>query len=252
MRHLVLLLGAVLACSAVAQDQDRLKMLRTLPPQIDPQAEALLIKMRTMYSSIKTARLTTTYEEVRPGARVLLTSKCAFKAPFSIRMVSEGLPKLAKSGYLLVTNGKRVHVAGLPSKAYTRNFDGRELRRNLPHINLEVMCLWDWDRQLSRKRRSGNMFGSTFKVTTEMWRGRPFTILEETNKGQEVRVRYYLDPKTTMIWRTEVFRLEGAQPHVIATIDTMELNVALDPNSFVVPEVPETRKKVKTFQPLRK
>lgn len=237
MRRVLVLLAALTASLAAGQENDSgMGLVRTPPPKLDAKSKALLNKIREVYRTTRTARMRTTFEEVRESKRVRLTSECSYQAPTSFRIVSHGLARIAPSGYVLVTDGKKIRVDGLPGGTSMTAFDRRQMRRNLPHVNLEVMCFYDWQRQLSRER-GGFMHGSTFRATDESWNGKMYSVLEETNKMQGVRVKYFTDPKTGLIWRTEQYSLDGSTPYMVTTIDSMEVNVPIDPATFKVPEL---------------
>jgi hypothetical protein len=73
--------------------------------------------------------------------------------------------------------------------------------------NLEVISLWDAPRQLSTGE-GGNMTGSDLRIgESEMWKGKRWTILEE--KSGFALYRYFIDPSTSLMWRTTATRPEG-------------------------------------------
>lgn len=212
-----------------------LALLGQVGPPIDPQTAALLDKMSKAYKAIHSAKVTSSYSETKNALSVSIKSESTFLAPASFRIVSTGLPTLSGSGYTLVTDGKLIRTDGLPSKPWTSKYSRRDMVLNLPQVNLEVLCLWDWNRQLSYQR-GGGMFRSTFKISSERRDGKSFTVLEETARRSQVRVRYFVDPSTFLISRTEVFDLTtNATPFQIYQIEKMELGVPVDAKQFVVP-----------------
>ena len=223
------LLGAV-ACFAMACLGSAQKPEGAV---IEPAASALLAKMRSAYAAVKSAEISTTYEQVGAGTKVMMKSECSYLAPLSFRIKSTGLPGLSPSGYSLVTDGQNIHIEGLPGGGLTQPYSERKMWQDLPQLNLEVLCFWNWQRQLSTEPR-GNMHTSTFHVSSDTWKSKSYTILEETAEGQHVRVRYFVDPKTYLIWRTETYDLGSKTPYLIATIEKMDLNKPIDKSLFAV------------------
>lgn len=172
----------------------------------DPQVEALLAKMRIAYRSTKSITYTT---ESKMGSNVYV-SIFNFQSPTKIRMtIASSTDKNLIPGLVLSTDGINVSVstATLPTKVvakYTPDVFGSNIRGNL-----ESICFFDWERQLSTAPGK-NMEHSTFKISLNQdWKGKKWTVLEETAAKDKVVCRYFIDPKTSYIWRTVVKSLPG-------------------------------------------
>lgn len=196
-----------------------------------PEVEALLAKMRTAYSSVKSAHLSCTFEQFGGGKKVTMKSECSYLAPSDFRMVSTGLSQLKSNGYVVVADGKWIRVDGLPGGTVRQMYGFQNMVIDMPQTNLEVFSFWDWRRQLSTEQ-GANMSKSTFRLGQDSWNGKTYTVLEET--ASPVRVRYFIDPKTSLIWKVEQYNLKSKSPYLICSIDKMELNAKVDAKQFVI------------------
>jgi hypothetical protein len=199
--------------------------------QVDPQASALLVKLRAAYSSLKSVRAVGQAKFVGRQKQLVVSSVVQFKAPMNFRIETTGVPGTAKPTYTLITDGKKLHVDGLPGGAYTRHYSYQELLRSLPQANLETLCFFDWRIQFSTDAR-GNMHRSTFKVFQDKWSGRNWTVLEETAKDQHIFVDYYIDPATNLIWKTAVFDIGQKTPYNEFWFTKLEVNPKLEAAAF--------------------
>jgi hypothetical protein len=230
MRRIAAGVGVLLACQGFAQT----------PAKPAPDVVALLAKMRAAYSNVKTAQLSSTFLERKSDNTVVLKSECVYLAPSSFRIVSQGPDVLGARKYVLVADGKHIHVEGLPGGPMTHRYTHRDMVMNLPQLNLDVLCLWDWKRQLSTEPL-GNMSQSKLKIGTDQWNGKTYTILDET--AGQVRVRYFVDPVSSLIMRTEQFGLGDALPDIVVTIDKITLDGNVNPSQFKIaaPVVPAVK-----------
>jgi hypothetical protein len=200
----------------------------------DLDTEALLAKMRSAYRSIKSARFTT---EVHRGAFVLACTNY-FAAPFEVRCEFSNTGSPIKAGQTIaVTDGTWMY-AKLPVTPFEKTAFGLDAFEQKVPGNLESLCFYDWDRQLSTGTGK-NMHFSTLRILkNQKWNGRTWTVLEETAKQQNVLCLYYIDPATSLIWRTKVSLLHsqvGAQgAPVDAWIKQLELGAPL-PGSIFAP-----------------
>ncbi|MEA2552871.1 MAG: hypothetical protein QOJ65_1047, partial [Fimbriimonadaceae bacterium] len=131
--------------------------------QADAGTEALLEKMRKAYASIASARINTTCRFFHGRKSLDAVSVVEFANPMFVRVQTKGVPGLTKPSFLAVTDGKQAYLDGLPDGSVTLPYDSDKFSRYLPQLNLEVLCLWDWKRQLSTAPK-GFMFRSTFKT----------------------------------------------------------------------------------------
>jgi len=204
------------------------------PNQLSPAVSALLQKMRTAYASAKTAKISGTFTQFGDGTQVNLKTETIYRAPNQFHVTTTGLPDLKKDGYVVITDGKQIFMDGLPGGSMARPFTEQNMWQALPQMNLETLCFWDWKQQFSVDR-GGNMFRSTFALSAAILNGRSYTVLEE-NAGN-VKVHYFIDPKTSFIWRVETFDKGSRSPYAITTIEKMDIDVPVDDASFVVPSV---------------
>jgi hypothetical protein len=112
-------------------------------------------------------------------------------------------------------------------------------------VNLEVMSFWDWKRQLSTSPGS-NMETSKFKLKLNVpWNGKKWTLLQETAYGQGVYADYYIDPKTSLIYRVCVFDLQKSQVRTETAVVKLERDVKVNPSIFKVKATVREMPKIK-------
>jgi len=203
----------------------------------DTKVEALLAKMRQAYSSIQSARLeTTTYEHefnahgIAESGLMVYDMSVLYKRPNLIRAVVNGgtFPTtriiLAKGASIETTMGK------LRLRSFPFTFDA--MSRVLP-ANLETLCFWDWDVQLSTEQGK-NMHASTFRLIENVpWNGKRWTVLEESAVNVDRLCIYYIDPKTNLMWRTFIRALGSRREIQDARIVRMVLNPPVADTDFV-------------------
>jgi len=202
----------------------------------DPQVEALLAKMRNAYRAAKSATYTT-HSQVRGQA---IDVAFVFKSPWEIRadVTIKGLTgKPIKA--MEITTGKTTHMdlGGKPAGP-DKPFKVDDFVNPLG-VNLESICFFDWDRQLSTGPGK-NMAQSTFKIMPNQdWNGKKWTVLEETAKTQKVVCKYFIDPKTSLIWRTTVKAMPGGPKNaeMDCQISKMSLNPKVDDSTFKIEHV---------------
>jgi hypothetical protein len=227
--------GLSMFVACVASGQGSMRSAPVVPPS--KEVSELLKKMRTAYSTAKSAKMATSFTQTEQGRGITILSKGSYRAPASFRIESTGLPGFAGKAYLLITDGKRIQVDGMPGKPVAETYGVQTMVEDLPHTNLEVLCFWDWKRQLSTER-GGNMRASTFKLSTAQWKGKSFKLLEETAKAQGILVKYFIDPKSSLIWKTEQYRLGAKTPFTSSWIDKMEINTPVDSKIFKITAKP--------------
>ncbi len=171
----------------------------------DKQVEELLAHMRGAYKSVKAAtyKSTVTVWDAQTSEQTVIDVDMAYKSPNLMRAILKN-KQIPGGAMTVISDGENVtnSVTGT-SNAYTMD----EIEKEVPS-NLESICFWDWDRQLSTDTGK-NMATSTFRIEKDAnWDGKKWTILEETAKKDKVLCRYYIDPKTYFIWRTHVSDLD--------------------------------------------
>jgi hypothetical protein len=178
--------------------------------------EALLARMRSAYQSIASADMRYAIKE--PGRQIHGALK--YRPPSSVDATLD----VWDYGTVRVTSdGTTVRVED-PTQPKTEEtpWTLQSLRRAIG-ANLEVINLWDSQRQLSTGD-GGNMRGEDLSIAPrERWNGRDWIILEE--KAGQTTFRYFIHPTTAMMWRTVAVRRDGSVVYD-ATIDRLKLTSA--------------------------
>jgi len=195
----------------------------------DQDVEALLAKMRAAYSGAKSARLHVTAKA--QGTAANATTVVEYMAPNKVRAVITSGGRSAT----LYCDGKNVTVLPKGGEPVTMSYR-REIMESALPVNLEVICFYDWQKQLSTAK-GNNMEKSKLKIVPgQSWNGKKWTVLEETASAQKVFVRYYIDPSTSLIWRTVVQDLDKKNTLLESTLTSVSLNVSLKESIFVAPK----------------
>lgn len=207
----------------------------------DREVEALLGQMRKAYGSIESAHLTVKATLLKPKAKREVTTEVKFKRPRQVRETIDGLLSGGKT-VTVTSDGKHVvSNGGVPFASEDEDALGEV---DTPGTNLETIALWDWQRQLSTAER-GNMHGSDFKlIPDEEWNGRHWIVLEEISWSNVSVVRYFIDPQTKLIWRTDLKSMvsgDGSAKRPLITKDvgdfqvvSMNTGVAIDDREFEI------------------
>lgn len=106
----------------------------------------------------------------------------------------------------VTANDGHMVVAGPKIRPYTLPFNP-DLLQVVLKAQLETVCFWDSDRQLSRARGGG--FETSRLAILAPPEGSAETILEERPATSPSRILYYIDPKLHLIRRTQVFDLKS-------------------------------------------
>ena len=200
---------------------------------VKPSAEVaqLLKKMRVAYSTLKSAHVTFQSHHFGNGTTITSTSECWYQAPNLVRVETKGIPGLTKPLYTLVSDGTQIHINGLPGRPMTLMYSIDQMATNSPQMNLEVLCLWDWKRQLSTDI-GGNMRLSTFGIRSDTWNGKKWTVLRETARSANAVVDYYIDPATFLMSRTISSLINPRQTTIDVQVKKWAINVPVDPSLF--------------------
>ncbi len=200
----------------------------------DKEVEDLLKAMRVAYQSVATAKLSTETDLAQGGNKMRMKIELQFARPNKLRAkVTSG----DESPVTIVSTGTQIIAkeGGAEARSRSMAYDLDRLGQMLP-ANLETLNFFDWKRQLSTAE-GGNMKTSTFKIVKgESWNGKTWTVLEETAPTQGVFVRYWIDPKTNLMWRTLAKRTNSKEPFMDARLLSLELGVKLPPDVFAVPK----------------
>lgn len=203
--------------------------LSAISAAADKDIEALLAKMRTAYSSAKTARLKVACRITQNNQKMSVGVALQYSSGNKVKATVTGLPQVPQ--YDAVTDGKQIELkAGTNKRVQTYGLDPLN---GFVVANLETLCFWDWKRQLSTGV-GGNMRESKLKLASMSWNGKNWTILEETASKQQLFVKYFIDPKTNLIHRTIVLSLATQKELGDYQVQKLEVNVAVEPGQFKI------------------
>ncbi|MBX3118423.1 MAG: hypothetical protein KF784_05110 [Fimbriimonadaceae bacterium] len=196
------------------------------------QAEQLLSDMRAAYQKPQTIHIKTQATLLMEAAKSPQTMHfdLTFKRPYKVYCKVTQFPGQEGKDIYWVTDGKTLKSTG-PEGTRKGTIKPDEIGKGWP-INLECLSFWDSDRQLSTKA-GANMEKSKFVILeNEAWNGKEWTVLEETAFGQDVFVRYFIDPKTFYIWRCEVWDLERKTARYDIKVTELEIDPVVDDKIF--------------------
>lgn len=202
-----------------------------LPVEADKDVEKLLSNMRQAYQSANSATILSKTKTKIEGKEEAFEVHMDYVKPNLIRMVFAFRgQEVAK-----ISDGKKIYTMVGTGKAHEEKLTLDGLGGDAP-INLETMAFFDWKRQLSTSP-GANMSESKFKIVlSEEWNGRSWIVLEETAHGQNVFVRYFVDPKTFFIWKCDVKSLDKKRAIMTTEVQKLLLNPKLDPRIFDAPK----------------
>ncbi len=201
---------------------------------IDDSAEKLLAQMREAYSKPKAVKISTEATIGAQSARSAETMsfELTFMRPHKVYCKVTKFPGQEGKNIFWVTDGKTLKSTNAESVRISP-ITPDEIGKGWP-INLECLSFWDYDRQLSTKS-GANMEKSKFKILEkESWNGKDWTVLEETAEGQDVFVRYFIDPSTHYIWRCEVWDIEKKNMYYDIKVTKLEIDPEVDPKIFEI------------------
>jgi outer membrane lipoprotein-sorting protein len=197
----------------------------------DKEVQKLLASMRTAYSTVESASLLVKTEFDNLGKRESQSISMSFQKPNLLHLDFSYKGQTATR----ICDGKKVYTMGSGGGRQVMTYSLDALGGDLP-INLESMSFFDWKRQLSTSS-GANMEKSRFKVIpSEQWNDRDWIVLEETAHGQNVFVRYFIDPRTYYIWRCEVKSIDSKKFMMETEVQKLMVNVKLDPKLFAAPK----------------
>lgn len=206
----------------------------------DEEVEKLLARMREVYSSTRTAKITVKTSGPRFGKETV-TTDITYMKERKIYAKLTGTHVAPGGARFFISDGQKVSVEDLSKNVQAGRFDLDFIP--IP-VNLEVMSFWDWKRQLSTAP-GANMEESEMKLRKGVqWSGKEWWVLEETANGQNVYVDYYIDPKTALIHRVQVYDLRRKQLRTETVVTKIERNVRVDPNLFKVKSQYKVEKKI--------
>lgn len=196
----------------------------------ESDVEKLLASMRTAYQAAQTAQLKVKSRFMVGDEWITSQVAMSYAKPNRLRLEFT----IKDSVTHRVSDGKKVYTWFDPETVRVKDVDPDALGNDAP-INLECLSFFDWKRQLSTES-GANMEKSKFKVIpSESWNGRKWTVLEESAHGQNVFVRYFIDPKTYFIWRCDVRDLGSRKPFMETEVLELTLNPKFDAARFRPP-----------------
>jgi sugar lactone lactonase YvrE len=179
---------------------NRIRKLTPVPPEKPTgSAEQLLEQMRRAYQGVRFARVEFTFRRHLDRDKAQPQGVLLFAAPNRVRADME-FPGFGK--ITVCCDGGRITTLDSGEKAPdVRDYSARDLYQMVP-ANLEILCLYDWRKQLSTAP-GGNMRGSKLHVIDrEKWNDKEWTVLEETT--DTLTVRYFIALDSHLIWRTQI------------------------------------------------
>lgn len=196
----------------------------------DKDVEDILKVLRDNYSKAKSVHMEVVSTMlVGQGEEIQLSSKAWYLGPstFRIETKSDGGTIISAS------DGKNGYNKGIDGKVAKGKFDPDDIASP---VNLEVLCFWDWKRQLSTTP-GNNMNESELRLLKkETWKDKDYMVLEEKAPKSKVFVRYYIDPVKKFIVRTAVYSLDNTaillQDHKVTKF---ELNAKVDEKLLKLP-----------------
>lgn len=201
----------------------------------DQEVEKLLARMREIYSGTKTAKMVIKTTGPRFGKNVIVTELTYMKERKIFARLT-GFESFKGRTRTFISDGKRVSVDDFTGSVRNSDFDLDFIP--IP-INLEAMSFWDWKRQLSTTPGS-NMAKSKFKLKTDvLWNNKTWTVLEERAEEQQVYVDYFIDPKTALIYRVQVYDLGKKVLSTETVLTKLERNVRVDGSLFKLKKASE-------------
>lgn len=200
----------------------------------DREVEKLLARMREVYSGTQTARMVIKTTGPRFGKSVITTELTYMKERKIFAKLS-GFESFKGRTRTFVSDGQRVSVDDFTGSVRQRDFDLDFIP--MP-VNLEAMSFWDWKRQLSTTVGS-NMHESTFKLRKDVsWNNRTWIVLEEKADQQNVSVDYFIDPKTAIIHRVQVYDYNKKILSTETVLSKLERNIKVNESLFKVKKAP--------------
>lgn len=202
------------------------------PGEAQKPVEDLFLKMRKAYQAIDTASLQARLRFYAPSATQTGIMSVDYARPFKIRYTAE----VGQNRVQRYSDGKQVVTIRDGNRTETAKINVDTVGGQVPG-NLEWLCFFDWKRQLSTTP-GNNMAKSTFKlIPVQKWNGKNWIVLEETAPEVNVGVRYFIDPRTYLIWRCDVKSLSTKKETVRTEVTKLVLHPKLNPAIFSPPPI---------------
>jgi hypothetical protein len=209
--------------------------IRKLTPMAGPapaekETDALLRRMRNAYDRLQAAKVGFSFRRPSDREQAAPSGNLIFAAPSRIRAEMDfpdyGSVKVYCDGRTITT------LDATEDEPEVTDYTPDGVHRMVP-ANLEILCLFDWRRQLSTAP-GGNMHDSRLRVlATESWNQKEWTVLEET--AGNVVIRYYIDPQTFLIWRTRIGDTTGQETSYDGWLTAFQPLDTVDQRQFEAP-----------------
>lgn len=195
----------------------------------DPKVENLLLHMRNAYRAIKTAKFTT----VSHFGETVFINSFTYKAPSKIRLDITAPGKTDfKASLIKVTDGKKIWMKFPNAVEFKESaFSVDNFAANLP-VNLESLSFFDSCKQLSTAPGK-NMAHSQLQILpSQPWNGKRWIVLHEHAPDQKLDCKYFVDPKSFLIWRTVVRQDGNPSVYEDSQITHLQLGPTVSDNVF--------------------
>lgn len=215
MRNLLLIpFFALIAAASFAADKD---------------VEDLLTKMRNTYKNVKSAKFVMEGTLNTEGGAIPVTVSGKYLQP-NLLKVEITTPGESAS---LVCDGANIAMRSPGMDPAKRPYTLDNLGQAMP-ANLEVLCFFDWKRQLSTAK-GDNMAESKLSLKKGVkWNGQNWLVLEEEAPQVGVYVEYYIDADSNLIHRTVVKELKSRKQLAEHKLKSVELGAKAEKSEFKI------------------
>jgi len=199
-----------------------------LASPFDPSGDELLGKVKKAYKEVKTASYRTdatifTTPQIKCYAEVVYANPGKVHAKVDLDRGGE------KHHNVATTDGQTL-VRSMKDGVKKEPYKAQDLLRCFAGY-WESIAFWDIERLLSQEK-GGMSEGSVFTAGKESWEGKEWLILTETSETRKSIARYFVDPKTFIIHRSQLQL--GDQKAVDSRILDLKLNEKVDEGLFKV------------------
>lgn len=190
--------------------------------------------MRAAYKSAKSATFSVDVTRMtQQNGRQSYSFTMQYKAPnlFSTDLESPAGKSISRS------DGKTIWFTAVGTDSVSQMPWSLDNVQGATTGNLESICFIDWERQLSTAKGK-NMETSKLKIRKDVeWNNKKWIVLDEVSPTVQVAVDYYIDPKTHLIHRTELFSEDRSQFFASFKVKEMKVNAKVDEAKFKKPPV---------------
>lgn len=201
----------------------------------DKAVEELLAKMRETYKNVGTATFAMEATILGQNGDITVKMDGGFKSP-NLMYVDASSEEGGKAH--IVSDGTKIYAqAEGMDQILEIPYNVDNMGRVLSGANLEVLNFFDWKRQLSTAK-GDNMHESKLSIRRDVkWNNKTWIVLEESAPTVGVYVEYYIDPKTSFIWRTVQMSLDKEFVRGDFVIKSLKTGVKIDDKRFKKPVI---------------